>query len=1699
METLDDLMGTPDEPTDLNIFNPTQEATSNPPMSAIKTRAAGTALLAGDPNKAIENYQLMVAEGETGGDQITKSLQSQAAEQSRKLDMQSMMGVLSDASIPYERKKAVVEAFNKSTLLKEPSVQLMTNALAQGSRGETEDNERARLTAADAIGEIHEVSKTVQGLVNAHTSSLDWKNAKTVADTAALWLAPFGTSVSVAKVTEDQRKAGESIWGTVKSFLAPGSKIKDLQEKLRSLPPSKREEFTTSLLDSISKKSGVIFSSENQFAQMQMAAQVFGEDSYSDVDKWIDNVSVLLDVVGLGAFVRGGKTAAKGTKAVEATQVPTTPKQAAVGPVKPVAEPVAQTTESIFTLRPRKDEEIRGSVASFQQNLITKLEAEKAELLGTASNLAESGTIRALNDEIETLRAQLIPDTKDSVKAVAKDIQTTQGISYKEALKEANKRVADNNASVNSSIGRIEQQVNTNREAATATQRIAAIEKEITQLKSAMMDSPGALTPIADLVRRIEVRSVVTTYNPASPAAIMQQANPEKSRALFEATFKSTDDSVAEGLYGTTKMDAIAGDVFPQAVTESGKVVSKPVDIQRNLRKSLDVPEDIIQAVQSSGGLQYTRGEKAAARSNKVNEFAAAEGLHMIESMGSFKLDGEQFKISAVYGTPEGAFSNAEEAYNQALYALRGQGILPEEIVILKKDGLDHTPVKLEDVKGIEGNYLVRVETTSEIDPTDISNWEMFDVKRNWLDRVPQLNRDGAGSAARILMDAASMLHPTYTGAASAASDRGAGFEKLMLDFASQFSDKFTALRKGEQVKVNEYIREANAKELKLDTVDLMARGFSTEAIDSLKAWRKYWDGHFYLENLDLVRTLNSQGYQRLISPNADLFGKPLGSYQDIGKVYDPTMDTVLTMSNQALKAIYDNGGFVARLRRPTEFGADKAEYVLVRNNADEYMRTIRDTDQVLNYRDGYYQVQYTAPRFVDEIDANGMRRAVAVTGDTKEAEAFAQRMRSQNPNMQYNVRADDRAMRTSSDDWFDINSASGRIAQRHRGKLLEDASGLNLLGDGSYVVGPVESAIAAARSIAGRTINRPMLEGAKARFMNQYERFLPSDGMGGKRYPNSVSEIGAKGEQFTSEMADARTTYEYIRYLENGYINGMDNVYKASMNALADMLGKKGMAKAERAALLAGETSLSGAGKGAVFMAYIGTNPLRQWVVQAHQGIRTIAYNPTGWASGSITKLMGQYAGVKSTAISNMSKDAQDFAKFIDDSGLMAAVDKQNLVRGTLLTAADSSNKLVRAASAGPNALRRIGFDLGEAGNNLIHAAAVYDRYKRLGKDLADKAVRDEAYSEIRALSYDMNFAGDMPYNQNSAAMLLQFMQVPHKAMLQATNRRLDRATRTKLVVADTLMWGVPGAAAISAVMGGDILPEDPKMRETILYGLESMMMNHYIRELAGSDDINIDFSSLAPHDMTGWGEFFHAMLTGGASQMIANSPTGQLFFKEGGRTREAIASVARFFGMQEDIDETPQEALAVINEVLKISSGWNNAVKAYLALETGKTYDKHGRLIDSKTHPVEAYMQAFGFPSANQRDLYQASQTAATKVKEHKDEVLSVYKGALRYYQTELERGNTDIKFITKVTSFALRKYKDDPVAQEIIYKQLSLDLQNKDTQLMSQIMKAINLPNATSMRDSIRQMSVPEEQKQLLMQRIDDIENLRKQKGN
>ena len=329
--------------------------------------------------------------------------------------------------------------------------------------------------------------------------------------------------------------------------------------------------------------------------------------------------------------------------------------------------------------------------------------------------------------------------------------------------------------------------------------------------------------------------------------------------------------------------------------------------------------------------------------------------------------------------------------------------------------------------------------------------------------------------------------------------------------------------------------------------------------------------------------------------------------------------------------------------------------------------------------------------------------------------------------------------MRRGGDEWWDLNSASGRIAQKHRGKLVEDASGLNHLGGGGYVLNPVDSAVRAARSISGRTVNRPMLEAAKARYINQHSAVIPDGKYGNKEWPSNVDQISSKGETTSKAVRDARTDYEYIHYLENGYINGMDEVFKQGFNAIASAVGgaikklpegrtQKGLAAVERGLLGASEVSVSGTLKGGVFISTIVSNVLRQWIMQPHQVLRTWAYNPVGWANGGVTQLltgylgrgmgMTKFQGIISKGTSAISKAAgikphilniDDFSDFMNNSGLFASVDKSNLVRGTLLDAADSGNAVLQKVAKYTTTPARVaGFDVGEMANLLGHAAAV-------------------------------------------------------------------------------------------------------------------------------------------------------------------------------------------------------------------------------------------------------------------------------------------------------------------------------------------------------------------------------------------------------
>lgn len=1664
---VDENFGAQSTPVEINDIVPTTVLPPLP-MAAQKARAAQTALLSS--SNPVQNYQLMMNEAQGGDDSLIKQGREIAQNDAKTTDMKGVMLVLSDPNLSLEQKRAVISQINNNSFLKDGGNLLFSKSLEAPSKGETVEHEDARISSADAIREIYQSRQDVQGIVNAHGASLQTdSSARTLGEVVELNVMPFGNSINTGKLYQAFNKThgSSSWWNTIKGYILPGSATANIRDTLERVPPEKRAEFAQSLVKDIQANSGILFSNDNQFAQYDKATSIFEEGGYTGLQEFVDNVSPLLDALGVGQLIRSGTSALKvgakaGTKAL-------------AGEAAKTAEPIARATTAERVYQSSDMASVSGRpTAGAYDSRIAELESQRADLLGSATSNLDKGGVARLEAE-----KAAIPKPKNKYER----------------------------ADYNAQVARIDQMLEQNRSASTVSQQIDALDKKIAELQK--NNTPVFLKKnyMEDVIDRLNINNPVRQVNPASPGEVIGTANPQRARDLHEAMFKAQDNQAAEAIFGTSREQAIINNVYPQATTETGTILSRVSDVDKNLRQELHVPDELINTLDNQSLSMYTAGEKAAARAHVVNNFQTAEGLTINPAMGGFNLEGGKFHISAVYGNADGSFKDAEQAVAQAKFALRNEGVLDHEIEILSRKGMDYVPVKLDDVRGVEGDYLVRVNTTHEVDPTDIGgNFDKLDVKKNWFDRIGITNWATAGgnrgSVTRWMFDAASLLHPTLTKAGSVASDATARFERVMLEQASKFTDAYMDHSKERRALMDNYIREANYNGLKFDTTDLMARGFSPDEINTLGKWKNYWDAQYYLENRDMVKSLNAGGFQILDNNNATLFAKPIAKNQNIVKVYDSASNTILHFSKADGDNLYNTGGTLAKLRRPAVINGDTVEHVIVRNTPTEYLRKVRDNDRVLNYRDGYYTQTYKAPRFVDQVirDANGnpsYTKAIAVAGDTAEATRFSDRMAvSQGVDRaDFTVRGDVRNAARDEDAHWDLTASSGRIAQRVRGKLLEDAAGLNHLGDGSFVASPVESAIRAAKSISGRTVSRPMLDAGKERAIKQYGHLFPSDGMGGVRWPKGREEITAKGVYSSKELADARTTFEYLNYLENGYQNSLDDFTKAMFNAMSEWAGGKGWSTLERGAAKAGDVGLTHKAKQLTFISYLGLNPIRQWVVQMNQVARTFAYDPR--SMGRVPYYAAEYLSDKLG-----QKQGGEFTKWIDQSGLLDAVDKHNLVRGSLTSAVDESNAIQRGVAAAVHLPQKFGFNVGEQGNILGHAAAVFGKYKGAGKSVTSKEIMDEMTAEVRALSYGQNYAGDMPYNQTSLAFALQFAQVPHKALLFMSNRQIDFATRARMGMMDLVFWGAPAGLVglLGKVAGTDLLPDNADYREMITDGIQSFGLNYILNEWfdAPGEKSKIDFSGLAPYEMTGWFKFFSGIFTDGLSSVLMNSPAGQLLYKKdgGSRVQNIVRSMGRYFNIIDDVDQTPETFVSVLNEVAKLSSGWNNGLKAKLMLETGKKMDQYGSVIDKDTTNIEAYAQALGFGTHDEAMFYETVQDLSKRTKDHRDATIQAYKDIKRYYAEALEKPETDVEFIQKVSGWALHAFKDDPVGMSIIYKEWAKDMVGSDAVLAKKMMDAAGLPTPSNLADTIRSSPLSEEDKAIALQRLQDFATVREQ---
>lgn len=142
---------------------------------------------------------------------------------------------------------------------------------------------------------------------------------------------------------------------------------------------------------------------------------------------------------------------------------------------------------------------------------IAAAEGSVADLLPDAASLADRGQVRAARESLR-LMEQTRPDESDSaVRAVAKQIQASEGVSYKTALSAARKMVESAAAEWTAQRDRLTNFIERNADAQKAVQRVGELERELDDLKARrteaaarLSDTRRASDPIAQLGAAVE-------------------------------------------------------------------------------------------------------------------------------------------------------------------------------------------------------------------------------------------------------------------------------------------------------------------------------------------------------------------------------------------------------------------------------------------------------------------------------------------------------------------------------------------------------------------------------------------------------------------------------------------------------------------------------------------------------------------------------------------------------------------------------------------------------------------------------------------------------------------------------------------------------------------------------------------------------------------------------------------------------------------------------------------------------------------------------------------------------------------------------------------------------------------------------------------------------------------------------------------
>lgn len=1161
--------------------------------------------------------------------------------------------------------------------------------------------------------------------------------------------------------------------------------------------------------------------------------------------------------------------------------------------------------------------------------------------------------------------------------------------------------------------------------------------------------------------------------NKNSLGATYEATNPDKAKVAVNAAMDDTSGQTAKALYGSTREEVASyyhlptigtGEYIEGLTTVVDPTIDRAAEFwSKGIGSSM--------ARTSYQGASDT--EIMSALTNKTKELEEAASGAVVarvnESTFVANADGG-FTIHTTYGKRDGGWSNPDEALKEVKTALRHLG-LPDEAFTLNareltyykslpktRKGATQFNKKgvVDESKGPGGKattYTVSVSNDYLFSQADVTDWGKFDIKHNfsggfWSEQ---------GSLSRLLFSPQTQFTQDVAGGASNAVNMAAQINRDLLKAFKPAADKIDALPKAHGAQVLEEINNARLAKKRPSISDMKARGLTDDQIEAVNQYGKYQDLAWQVSNRNEINLAKSKGHVVLTNEDGSTFitGKPVHEKNPVTsqepKVFDPNTGEIRRVKKEELDRVYASGGTLIESEHGIVKGNKTADYVLA-DGTNHYTRQVRYDDKLLNYVEGYSPTSYKDPifivkRYIDpETDHHIPRydRTIATVGDSDAAFKALKKLKQDNPEEAHLFEHRyGRDLKESEVARLNDSGIMGRhSSQRHRGNNLTTVNDkYDLTTKPASVLNPVDATLQNIRALSRRIGTQPMLETLKRKAIENYPEFFPKDRFGRTSFPGSITQIADRGERTPNQkkLADAKLTYQYIRTMEKGITNLIDERLAGWLMSMGKWFGGKAFAAAERESSMASKwgwlenrfiaasrhANILETNRALAFHSYLSMNPLRQFVIQSHQAMQVLLVtHPKVWnkiAPGA-TFLSLRHTGAIKKESDFMYKAFMDsykmtyeeaerfYGEFVK-SGLVASIDNHNMEAASIrqLTEASMSEGIVAKTimapiRAGAKYGKKAGFDAGEfvAKASAYSAEYASRSYKKGWKHNFSIKEFDSIANFTDTMTLNMNQAGEMLYNKNSLSLLMQFQQAPHKTLLMMMNRQLTPQQKAGLAVGNLMLYGVPSTFVYSWLRDNDF----PTTAE-FTKGAEDLIFNGL---LAGGAEL-VDYMSDNPHfsdksynpgiDFQGtfvpyqssiinmWGE----ILTSGLLA-FEKSPSMSLWMGSNPRIGNMIQDVLLFTGIFDDPLSQVVDGSVLKRDIADLTSGTSNAFKAWFMMNAGYKTDSQGRVLLKDANMTQAFFQMFGMSTHAEKDIYNSKSMFMSDYKGYKDDIATIVK---------------------------------------------------------------------------------------------------------